>query len=152
MDKKFKTMVSDNNISGMNGEQKQFYSSLDLNVTAHKQLLAPFFSHCHRTRKGEDAKACMARMYRVQVAWDSMMGQESAKLAASLQKDEKLIVFIGAMHLESKLGANLRFARQSREPFITILPYPKDVKVESIVDVELGSSDMLYLYDEPLQK
>ena len=152
MDKQFKKMVSDQNITAMSDEQRAFYDSLDLNVSAHQQLLAPFFSHCHKTRNGESPEQCTERMYRVQVAWDSMMGQESAKLAEKLKDNEKLIVFIGAMHLESKLGANLRFARETNKPFITILPIPKDVKLEKEIEVDLGSSDMIYLYEEALEE
>ena len=144
MDKKFKTLISDQNLSGMDAEQKAFYMRLDLNVTAHQQLLRPYFEHCHSHRKDENAKMCSERMYRVQVAWDSMMGEESAKLAKKLGKDEKLIVFIGAMHLEGKLGANLRFTRESNIPSITILPYQKDSA--TVVDIENGSSDLIYFY------
>ncbi len=152
MDKAFKKMVSEQNVTAMSDEQRTFYKSLDLNVTAHKQLLSPFFSHCHKTRNGESQEQCTERMYRVQVAWDSMMGQESAKLAENLKENEKLIVFIGAMHLESKLGANLRFARETNRPFITILPIPKDMKREKEIEVNLGSSDMVYLYEEALEE
>lgn len=152
MDKAFKKMVSDKNVTGMNDQERTFYESLDLNVTAHQQLLEPFFGHCHKTRNGESSQQCTERMYRVQVAWDSIMGQESAKLARNLQENEKLIVFIGAMHLESKLGANLRFARESNKPFITILPIPKDTKLEKEIEVKLGSSDMVYLYEEALEQ
>ena len=152
MSKTFRKKISDNNLSGMNQTEKKFMTSLDLNVSAHKQLLAPFFAHCHKTRKGEDAQQCMERMYRVQVAWDTVMGEESAKLAEQLASDEKLIVFIGAMHLESKLGANLRFARKSNLPSITILPYPKDSSLEKVLELDLGSSDIAYLYEEPLEE
>ena len=152
MEKSFKKMVSEQNLTAMSDKQRAFYKSLDLNVTAHQQLLAPFFGHCHRTRNGESAQQCSERMYRVQVAWDSMMGQESAKLAENLKENEKLIIFIGAMHLESKLGANLRFARESNRPFITILPTPKDKKLEKEIEVDLGSSDMVYLYEEALEE
>ena len=148
MDKSFRKKISDYNLSGMTNEEKKFVATLDLNVSAHKQLLAPFFSHCHKTRKGEDAQKCMERMYRVQVAWDSMMGEESAKLAEKLQENEKLIVFVGAMHLDSKLGVNLRFARESKIPSITVLPYPKDTQRQKDIAVDLGNSDIIYLYEE----
>jgi len=152
MSKPFRKKISDNNLSGMDESEKKFVRSLDLNVTAHIQLLAPFFGHCHKMQKDEDTQQCMERMYRVQVAWDSMMGEESAKLAEQLASDEKLIVFIGAMHLESKLGANLRFARKSNVPSITILPYPKDSRLEKVLELDLGSSDIAYLYEEPLEE
>lgn len=148
MEKSFKKMVSEQNTTAMSEEQRMFYDSLDLNVTAHKELLTPFFSHCHHLKNGETQEKCTKRMYRVQVAWDSMMGQESAKLAKDLKEDEKLIVFIGAMHLESKLGANLRFARMSKKPSITILPVPRDLKLQKELSVDLGSSDLIYLYSD----
>ena len=152
MEKSFKKMVSEQNLTAMSKEQRIFYDSLDLNVTAHQQLLEPFFGHCHKTRNGESPQQCSERMYRVQVAWDSMMGQESAKLAEKLKEKEKLIVFVGAMHLESNLGVNLRFARDSNKPFITILPIPKDTKLEKVIEVEQRSSDMVYLYEEALEQ
>jgi len=151
MDKAFRKKISDYNLTGMTNKEKEFTTMLDLNVSAHKQLLAPFFSHCHKSRKDEDAEQCMNRMYRVQVAWDTMMGDESAKIAENLKEDEKLIVFVGAMHLESKLGVNLRFARENNIPTLTVLPFPKDSHREKQIDVSLGSSDIVYLYDERLE-
>ena len=151
MDKAFRKKISDYNLTGMTNKEEEFTTTLDLNVSVHKQLLAPFFSHCHKTREGENTQKCMERMYRVQVAWDSMMGQESVKLAKKLKDNERLIVFVGAMHLESKLGVNLRFARESNLPTLTVLPFPKDSHREKQIDVNLGSSDMVYLYEEELE-
>ncbi len=148
MDQKFKKMVSEQNSSAMSEEQRTFYENLDLNVTVHQQLVAPFFSHCHHLKNGETQEECSARMYRVQVAWDSMMGQESAKLAQGLQEKEKLIVFVGAMHLESKVGVNLRFARKTTTPSLTILPVPRVVNTEPTLDVAPGSCDIVYLYND----
>ena len=147
MDRELKKMVSDQNLSAMSDKERAFYDELDLNVTAHKEMLSPFFSHCHSLKKGESQAQCRERMYRVQVAWDTMMGEESAKLSETLDANEKLIVFVGAMHLESGLGVNMRFARASDEPFITILPMPKDSEQKKEVEADLGSSDLLYLYD-----
>lgn len=148
MDKAFKTMVSEQNITAMNDEQRRFYESLDLNVSVHQQLLSPFFSHCHHLKKGETQEECTARMYRVQVAWDSMMGEESAKLAQNLKANEKLIVFVGAMHLESGLGVNLRFSRMTNIPFVTVLPMPRSEEAQQALSVDLGSSDLIYLYND----
>lgn len=145
MDTTFKKMISEQNLTAMTVQQRAFYEGLDLNVTAHQQLLAPFFNHCHHQKNGETEEECQQRMYRVQVAWDSMMGLESAKLASNLQKDEKLIVFVGAMHLESGLGVNLRFARVCENPSITILPVAKEGS-EQTVPIDLGRSDLIYLY------
>ncbi|MEN8148165.1 MAG: ChaN family lipoprotein [Campylobacterota bacterium] len=153
MDKAFKKMVSEQNLTAMSEDQRAFYDALDLNVSAHQQQLAPFFSHCHHLKKGESQKQCRERMYRVQVAWDTMMGQESAKLAENLKENEKLIVFVGAMHLESKIGVNLRFARENDRPSITVLPISKDIKQQKETEVDLGSSDLIYFYErEPVKQ
>ena len=147
MSRAFKKKISDQNLSDMSAEERRFYEELDLNVSAHKAMLSPYFSHCHSLKDGESQAACSERMYRVQVAWDTMMGQESAKLSERLAVDDKLIVFVGAMHLENGLGANLRFARVSNEPFVTLLPVPKKAKQQEAIDAHLGRSDLLYLYD-----
>ncbi len=148
MSRAFKKKISDQNLSAMSEEERTFYNGLDLNVSVHKAMLSPYFNHCHSLKNGESQAACSERMYRVQVAWDTMMGQESAKLSESLTADEKLIVFVGAMHLENGLGANLRFARVSNEPFITLLPVSKKAKQQEEIDAHLGRSDLLYLYDD----
>lgn len=147
MSRAFKKKISDQNLTGMSAEERRFYEGLDLNVNVHKAMLSPYFSHCHSLKDGESQAACSERMYRVQVAWDTMMGQESAKLSDNLAADEKLIVFVGAMHLENGLGANLRFARVSNEPFITLIPVPRKAKQQEETDAHLGRSDLLYLYD-----
>ena len=148
MSRMLKKKISDQNLTGLSTEERRFYEGLDLNVSVHKAMLSPYFSHCHSLKDGESQAECSERMYRVQVAWDTMMGQESAKLLERLAADEKLIVFVGAMHLENGLGANLRFARASNEPFITLLPVPKKSKRKEEIDAHLGRSDLLYFYED----
>jgi len=123
----------------MSESEVSFYKNLDLNVTPHQQMLSPFLSHCHAPLKDESDEECVQRMYRVQVAWDEKMGQESALLAQKFLQNpnDKLIVFIGAMHLSSGLGVNMRFARHSNRPFVTILPSFETT-------VELGLADYVY--------
>ncbi len=147
MDKNLTKKISEGNVTAMDEEERDFYAGLDLNVSAHRQQLSPFFSHCHHRKNGESSQQCSERMYRVQVAWDSMMGRESAKLAERLKADEKLIVFVGAMHLESTLGVNLRFSRMTDMPSATLLPMPRGKEASKELSVEVGSSDLLYLYD-----
>ncbi len=129
----------------MNEDERRFYESLDMDVTIHQKMVRPYLSHCHAPLKDEDEQKCIERMYRVQVAWDEKMGQESALLAKNVLQGpkDKLIVFIGAMHLSSGLGANMRFARYSHKPFVTILPCVKR-------RVEQGLADYLY-YVDPLK-
>ncbi len=143
LSKAFQKRISDQNISGMSKEEKLFYDELDLNVSAHQQMLSPFFSHCHKLKKAEAEEACQQRMNRVQVAWDTMMAKESAALADTVLKTEndRLIIFVGSMHLAYNLGVNLRFGRYSDLPYVTILP-----EVRSDSGIEHGLADYLYLY------
>ncbi len=136
--------ISDANRSAMTRGEKEFYDSLDLDMAAHRQMLSSFFAHCHSLRKGEDATACKERMYRVQVAWDSYMAQESATLANRVlhRRSDLLMVFAGSMHFSHGLGINARFARLSREPFVTILPV-----LTGTDKADVGEADFLLFYN-----
>ncbi len=134
--------ISDQNLSAMSKKELSFNQGLDINVSAHKELIMPFLSHCHAPKKGESLQKCKERMYRVQVAWDSKMAEESFKLSQHLQKNEKLIVFAGAMHIETGLGIPLRFARLSNKPFVSIIPADESTK-----EVNNDSSDYLIFYE-----
>jgi len=117
LSKKDRKKISKRLFEQMSKEEKRFYDSLDLNVKAHRALVMPFFSHCkQRPQKGNEP--CNERMYKVQVAWDTYMGEESAKIAKNIikTKKDKLIVFAGAMHVAYGLGIPLRFARKSNLP------------------------------------
>jgi uncharacterized iron-regulated protein len=143
MDKPFQKALSDDNLSACSGVQRTFYDALDLNLTAHRALLAPFFDRCHAVKPGESSENCAERMYRVQVAWDTYMAQQSAKLAdAELHTpDDLLVVFAGAMHLAYGVGINARFARLCDEPFVTVLPVP-----EGTHNADVGEADFLLFY------
>ncbi len=142
--KKERKLISEQNLSAMSSELQMFYNNLDLNTSSHKALLAPFFEHCHSKKKEENALTCKKRMYRVQVAWDSKMAQESVKLAKKVLKTskDKLIIFAGAFHLESHLGINMRFSRQYQSLHVTVLPA---IKPQEAID--LGYSDFVLFYD-----
>lgn len=143
LDKAFEKKISDANLSAMTAGERSFYEGLDLNLTAHRAMLEPFFSHCHARKAGEDDQSCMQRMYRVQVAWDTYMGEQSALLAKRLLTQERdlLVVFAGAMHLDYGIGINARFARRSREPFVTILPAPEGMR-----NIDVGEADYLLFF------
>lgn len=143
MSRSTRKKISDGNISDMSMEEANLYSSLDMNATAHKELLSRFFTHCHFRKNSETDEECLSRMYRVQVAWDTRMAAESAGLASRLLKSpkDKLIVFVGAFHLSYGLGVNMRFSRLSNLPFVTILPAEKPLE-----SIDVGESDFLFLY------
>ncbi|MEA3455936.1 MAG: ChaN family lipoprotein [Campylobacterota bacterium] len=143
LSREFRQDISDARRSAMTRKEKIFYDSLDLNLAAHRQMLMPFFGHCHALRKGENPDECKERMYRVQVAWDSYMAKESAVLAnrALRRRSDLLMVFAGSMHFSHGLGINARFARLSREPFVTILPV-----MTGTDKADLGEADFLLFY------
>lgn len=143
MDKRFQHAISRGDENNMSASQKNFVNSLDMNLSAHRSLLSPFFAHCHARLKHENEADCRMRMYRAQVAWDSFMAQNSAALAQHelKDKDDLLLVFAGAMHLAYGLGINARFARSSPEPFVTILPVPEGTR-----SADVGKADFLLFY------
>ncbi|MEA3491514.1 MAG: ChaN family lipoprotein [Campylobacterota bacterium] len=143
LSRKSRKHISDGNHTSMTKEEKKFYHSLDLNMAAHREMLSPFFSHCHSLREGESRATCTERMYRVQVAWDSYMAKESALLADRLlhRRSDLLMVFAGSMHFSHGLGINARFARLSREPFVTIAPIATGMD-----RVDVGEADFLLFY------
>lgn len=135
--------ISDANLSDMRDSDRRFIEGMDMNLSAHRDLLSPFFSHCHARREGESDQECAQRLYRVQVAWDSYMGKESAQLVQQViqKKNDLLIVFAGSMHLAYGLGINARFARDSKEPFVTLQPVPEGTK-----RADVGEADYLLFY------
>ena len=149
MDKVLQKEISENNASAMTRPQRSFYGSLDLNLTAHRSMFMPFFEHCHGKKRAESSETCRQRMYRVQVAWDSFMARQAAVLANKKLRTENdlLVVFAGTMHLAYGLGINARFARLSREPFVTILPVP-----EGEMRADVGEADYLLFYPEKSRK
>ncbi len=138
--------ISTKNIKDMSKGEKAFYDSLDLNVSAHQKLVMPYLNHCKKMPNKTD-EPCEERMYRVQVAWDSYMAKNVAELAKKVlkTKKDKLLVFVGSMHVEYDLGIPLRFARLSNIPFLTIsnekIPEKEDLKIE------INKSDFVYIYN-----
>ena len=134
----------------MSQEEKDFYDNLDLNVTAHKQLIYPYLKHCDKMPQ-TTSEYCFDRMYRVQVTWDTYMAQNTAKIANKVIKTpkDKLLVFAGALHIEQSLGIPLRFSRLSNLPFISI----SNEKIENDKDLKIDTNkaDFVYIY-ESLEK
>lgn len=145
--KENRTKISLKEFDKMSQEEKDFYNNLDLNVTAHRQLVLPFLTHCNKMPQ-KTSEPCEERMYRVQVTWDTYMAQNVAKIAKQVIKSpkDKLLVFAGAMHIEQNLGIPLRFARLSNLPYITI----SNEKIEKDKDlkIDINKSDIVYIYEE----
>lgn len=144
--KKDRTKISLKQFDKMSTEEKAFYDNLDLNVTAHKQLISPYLKHCDKM-PSITKEPCEERMYRVQVAWDTYMAQNVAKISKEVIKTpkDKLLVFAGTMHIEQNLGIPLRFTRLSNLPYITI-SNEKIEKNESL-KIDANKSDIVYIYE-----
>lgn len=144
--KDYREKISLKEFDKMSQEEKDFYNNLDLNVSAHHQFVIPFLEHCNKIPQ-KTPEPCEERMYRVQVAWDTYMAQNVAKIAKELIKlpKDKLLVFVGAMHVEQNVGIPLRFARLSNLPFITIT----NEKIEKDEDIKINTneSDIVYIYE-----
>lgn len=138
--------ISLRHLEKMNKEEKAFYEALDLNVTAHQQLVMPYLKHCNKMPQ-KSKEPCENRMYRVQVSWDTYMANNVAKIAKKALKTpkDKLLVFAGAMHIEQNVGIPLRFARQSNLPFATISNI-KISKEEKQVKINNNKADFVYIY------
>jgi len=141
--KEFRKNISKKQTLEMNLSQRDFFYGLDLNVKAHQKLVNPYLQHCD---KMPNSKSCMERMYRVQVAWDSYMAQETYKLSKEVLKTSKdrLIVFAGAFHINYDLGIPLRFARLSNIPYATITNY--EINKEEDIKLHNNLSDIVYIY------
>lgn len=129
----------------MSKKEKLFYETLDLKVFAHKNLVKPYFSHCSKM-KIKSSEPCEERMYRVQVAWDTYMAEQSNILARKVLKNEndKLIIFAGAMHIEEGLGIPLRFSRINNTAFTSISNYK--ISEDKDILIPINKADILYLY------
>ena len=130
----------------MSEEEKHFYDSLDLNVSAHYQFVEPFLKHC-REMPLKSEEPCEQRMYRVQVAWDTYMALNVSKIAQKVLKTskDKLFVFAGAMHVEQALGIPLRFSRLNNKPFIIISN--QKISKEEQLQIDTNKADIIYIYD-----
>lgn len=143
--KEQRTKISSSKTDEMTKEEKIFYDSLDLNVSAHQKLVMPYLNHCKKM-PSKSEEPCEQRMYRVQVAWDSYMAKNIAELANEVLSSpkDKLIVFVGSMHIEYDLGIPLRFARLSNLPFVTISN--EKISKEEDLKLDINKADFVYIY------
>jgi len=132
----------------MSKKERDFYGHLDLDVTAHKDLVMPFFDHCKHMPKRSN-EPCKDRMYRVQVAWDTYMAEESAKIAKRVikTKKDKLIVFAGAMHMEYGLGIPLRFSRVNNLPSYIISNHENT----GHKSIDVNKADAVFIYEKEIK-
>lgn len=146
INKENRKKISLKEFSQMSVNERIFYDNLDLNVLVHKNLVKPYFKHCNKMPIKSD-EPCEDRMYRVQVAWDTYMAEQTNLLVNKVLKKEKdiLLVFAGAMHVEKNLGIPLRFSRLNNKPYITLSNYK--IKKDKDISFEINKADLLYLYE-----
>ncbi|WP_072681310.1 ChaN family lipoprotein [Arcobacter sp. LA11] len=144
--KEQRTKISLKQLDKMSEDEKKFYNSLDLKVSAHSKLVMPYLKHCNKMPKKSE-EACEERMYRVQVAWDTYMSENINKIVKQVIKSskDKVFVFVGAMHIEQDLGIPLRFSRLNTLPFTTISNKKIDKKED--LEVEINKADIVYIYE-----
>ncbi len=143
--KKDRKKISLKQFDKMTKEEKEFYDSLDLSVSAHRQLVMPYLKHCNKMPQRSE-EACEERMYRVQVSWDTYMANRVKELANKVLKTskDKLLVFVGAMHVEQNVGIPLRFARQSNLPYVIISN--EQIQKEKALKIDNNKADFVFVY------
>ena len=141
--REFRKSISKKDTDKMSKEELEFFNSLDLDVKAHQKLVSPYLAHCE---KAPNSKACIQRMYRVQVSWDSYMAEQTYKLLKEVLKTpkDKLIVFAGAFHIDYDLGIPLRFARLSNIPYATVTNY--EIYKDEDIKLHNNLGDIVYIY------
>ena len=144
--KKQRQKISMKTFDKMTKEEREFYDALDLTVSAHQSLVSPFLKHCHKMPQ-KSSEPCEQRMYRVQVAWDTYMAQNIHSIANKVIKTpkDKLLVFVGAMHVEQNLGIPLRFARLNNLPFMTISN--EQIMKNEPLEIINNQADIVYIYE-----
>lgn len=144
--KKQRQKISMKTFDKMTQEEREFYDALDLTVSAHQSLVSPFLKHCHKMPQ-KSSEPCEQRMYRVQVAWDTYMAQNIHSIANKVIKTpkDKLLVFVGAMHVEQNLGIPLRFARLNNLPFMTISN--EQIMKNEPLEIINHQADIVYIYE-----
>ena len=144
--KKQRQKISMKTFDKMTKEEREFYDALDLTVSAHQSLVSPFLKHCHKMPQ-KSSEPCEQRMYRVQVAWDTYMAQNIHSIANKVIKTpkDKLLVFVGAMHVEQNLGIPLRFARLNNLPFMTISN--EQIMKNELLEIINNQADIVYVYE-----
>ncbi len=140
--KESRKKISLQQINLMNKDEKKFYDELDTHVSAHKNLIMPYFNHCNKM-PNKSHEPCKERMYRVQVSWDTFMAKQSLKIAKNEMKTnkDKLIVFAGALHMEYGLGIPLRFSRENNLPSYIISNHKRS---SDAIDVQ--KADAVFIY------
>lgn len=148
MPKEMREKISLKSFEKMSPKEKSFYHSLDFNNSSHKSFVMPLFSTCCKNKPQKKIQSCKISMYRVQVAWDTYMAQESAKLASKVLKIEqnKLIIFAGTVHVKRDLGIPLRFKKINQDKFF-ILTNKKVQNISDELNISQIQEDAIFIYD-----
>jgi hypothetical protein len=137
-------------------ELKAEIGDLDLGVAPHRDYFADSLTGAGR---GDPAHAAprsledpgFLRMQRIQVLWDTAMGVRAARLADAAPPGSVVVTILGSGHVAYGLGANLRAARVSALPRLTVWDdlAPKDaLDGAGRVPVPVGMADWVRVYPE----
>jgi uncharacterized iron-regulated protein len=128
---------------------------LDLEVAPHTQFLLDSLRDAgHDSPGGAGLTADspgFQRMQRIQVLWDTVIGERAARLAESGPPDGVVVVLLGSGHVAYGLGANLRAARISSLPQLSMwddLADPQSLDAKGRVRVPVGTADWVRIYPQ----
>ena len=141
-------------------ELKAELGDLDLTVAPHRDAFLDALKEAgddagHPSRLAPEDPS-FQRMQRVQVLWDTAMGVRAARLAEAAPPRGVVVAILGSGHVAYGLGANLRAARVSALPRLTVwddVAATEDVDAQGRVRVPLGMADWVRVYpqDDTLQ-
>ena len=129
---------------------------LDLTVVPHRDYFLDSLAGAggrapaHASRQAPEEPA-FQRMQRIQVLWDTAMGVRAARLAEAAPPGGVVVAILGSGHVAHGLGANLRAARVSALPRLTVWDevVPKEAADASgRVRVPLGVADWVRVYPQ----
>ncbi len=102
-------------------DQKKLVPALDLSNQDHRKLIRTVFESAELPpqMKGMGLDMVFEGLYRSQVAWDEVMGQNARR--AHEVENRRVLVLAGSGHLLYKLGINLRVAEKDKAPAKTII-------------------------------
>lgn len=106
--------VARGGLDGLSDSQRAALPELDLEVAAHRALVA-------EALEGHDGmtEERLQRFYEAQVVWDETMAEA---VASEVAAGRRIVVLAGGMHVVRGLGIPSRAARRGAAPFRIVLP------------------------------
>lgn len=131
---------------------RELLGDLDAPVPAHDAYLLHTLAQVGHLPDLEAESDTFQRYARVQRAWDRAMGTRLARLAERQPDDGVAVLLVGSGHLAFGLGANLRAARTTTLPQLTVwdaLVDEAELDAEGRYPVPVGIADWARVYVRP---